>query len=853
MKKIGALAFLAALMAGGAGAGERSSFDFGWQFKYMGKDFECATAVPADRDGFKDVQLPHDWAIESPFLANEPNETGKLPWNGNAWYVKDFEVPAGFDASKEKWFLDFDGVMQRPVVFVNGQKAGEWKYGYASFRIDATPFLKSGKNTVAVHVSNPPRSTRWYPGSGIYRNVWLEKTGDVHIDYNGVCVTTPVVTKDKAVVKVETTVVNEDTKYPKGVYVVTRLSRLKHIKLNRKLEAAPCGITLKPGETRTIETEITVPSPRLWSVEDPARYGLEVLVFPRSKARQSDEKAYDTARLAIGLRSIEWKKEGFFLNGKRVPLNGVCEHHDLGCLGAAFYAKGYERKILKLKEMGCNSIRMTHNPPAPEVLDLCDKHGILVIDELFDIWKRQKVDKIWGYHRYWNEWMAKDVRNFVMRDRNHPCVIAWSGGNEVPENDAHGESLDTARALKAEFKKYDTTRPWTVGTNNPAGKDNGFSEIQDVFGFNYKPHLYAEFRKKYPNQPLYGSETCSAISARDEYFFPFRWGQGSGNRNYQVSSYGQCAVPWGNVADQEWAKQEENAFVAGEYVWTGFDYLGEPTPYNLDASNVNNFNDLPEAEKKAMMKKLEQTAGKAPSRSSYFGLIDLAGFPKDNFYLYQSHWAPETKMAHILPHWNWPGREGQVTPVVVYSSGDEAELFLNGKSQGVRKRGDKAQGTFKQKGIEVGKNDYRFVWEEVAYQPGTLEVKVKKHGKAWATATRVTTGETAKGEVRCDRKSLGNEGHDLAHLEFALVDAKGNVVPTDCREVSFAVKGEAAKLIGFCNGNATDWTSMQDPNQKFYNGRLLAVLRGERGKTGRVTVVATPKGLAPVTFEIDVR
>lgn len=829
-------------------AAERTSFDFDWRFKYMGTDFEMASAAPAQTDGFKPVQLPHDWAVESPFLPNEPNETGKLPWNGNAWYVKDFDVPASFNATKEKWFLDFDGVMQRPIIFINGEKAGEWRYGYASFRVDATPFLKAGKNTIAVHVSNPPRSTRWYPGAGIYRNVWLEKTGDVYIDYNGVSVTTPVVTKDKAVVKVATTIVNEDTTYPKGVYVVTRLPKAKGAK-----KASSKIVTLKPGETKTIETEITVPSPRLWSVEDPARYGLEVLVFPASKARQPDEKALDTARLAIGIRSIEWKKEGFFLNGKRVPLNGVCEHHDLGCLGAAFYAKGYERKILKLKEMGCNSIRMTHNPPAPEVLDLCDKHGILVIDELFDIWKRQKVDKVWGYHRYWNEWMAKDVKNFVMRDRNHPSVIAWSGGNEVPENDGRGESLETTRQLKAEFKKYDTTRPWTVGTNDPAGKDNGFSEIQDVFGFNYKPHLYAEFRKKYPDQPLYGSETCSAISSRDEYFFPYCWGQGSGNRNYQVSSYGQCAVPWGNVADQEFAKQEENAFVAGEYVWTGFDYLGEPTPYNLDASNVNNFNDLPEAEKKAMMKKLEETAGKAPSRSSYFGLIDLAGFPKDNFYLYQSHWAPEKKMAHILPHWNWKGREGEVTPVIVYSSGDKAELFLNGKSQGVRTRGDKHFGTFNQKGITVGKNDYRFVWEEVKYEPGKLEVKVWKDGKTWASATRETTGEPVKVVATAiDRKSLKNEGHDIAHIELALVDKEGRVVPTDNRKVSFAVEGSAAKLIGFCNGNATDWTSLQNSDQRFYNGRILAVLRGERAQTGEVSVVVSPEGLQPLRLAFSI-
>ena len=797
-----------------------------------------ATAAPSSLEGFKSVQLPHDWAIESKFLANEPNETGKLPWNGNAWYVKDFDVPASFDGQKEKWFVDFDGVMQRPIVFVNGAKAGEWRYGYASFRVDATPFLKPGKNTIAVHVSNPPRSTRWYPGAGIYRNVWLEKTPLVHLAYNGVYATTPIVKIEAATVRVETTLENDGAETAERV-VANRIGDVEVKSL----------VSVAAHASVTVVQELEVKNPVLWTLEKPNLYPLETRVI------NSLDRVLDSKVTKIGVRTAVWKKEGFFLNGARVRLNGICEHHDLGCLGAAFYADGYARKIKMLKAMGCNSIRMTHNPPAPEVLELCDRMGMLVIDELFDIWKHQKVDKIWGYHRYWPEWWQKDVKNFVMRDRNHPSVIAWSGGNEVPENsDWCKDGRDVARILREEFRKYDLTRPFTVGTNDARGMHNGFSEQQDVFGFNYKPHLYGEFRQKYPDQPVYGSETCSAISARDEYFFPFRWGQGSGNFNYQVSSYGQCAVPWGNVADNEWTMQEANPFVAGEYVWTGFDYLGEPTPYNLDASNVNNFNDLPEAEKKAMMKKLEETAGKAPSRSSYFGLIDLAGFPKDNFYLYQSHWNPEVKMAHILPHWNWKGREGEVTPVVVYSSGDTAELFLNGQSLGVRRRGDRSFGTFKQKGIEVGKNDYRFVWEEVKYAPGTLEVKVTKGGQPWATAKRVTTGEPVKVvATKVDRRELTNEGHDLAHIELALVDKDGNVVPTDCRAVSFAVKGKAAKLVGFCNGNATDWTSMQDPHQRFYNGRLLAVLRGERGASGSVEVVVSAEGLPTLTLPFTVR
>lgn len=818
-------------------AGERASFDFDWKFKYMGSEIPEHIALPSDESGFKGVQLPHDWAIESDFLPNEPNETGKLPWNGYGIYVKRFTIPESYNLKGRKIFLDFDGVMQRPEIYVNGQKAGEWKYGYASFRIDATPYLVNGENRVHVVVSNPPRSTRWYPGAGIYRNVWIENAPLNHIAYNGVYVTTPSVDKDLAIVKIETTIDNEGESFARRI-VRNRLGGKTVEKL----------VDLKPGESTSVTQELRLTKPNVWSVENPELYTLVTEVV------NSQGKILDSKKTRVGLRKIEWRNDGFYLNGKRTPLNGVCEHHDLGCLGSAFYTRGYERKIKKLKEMGVNSIRMTHNPPAPEVLDLCDKMGILVIDELFDIWKHQKVDKVWGYHRYWPEWWRKDVKNFVMRDRNHPSVIAWSGGNEVPENHTNcKDGREVSKMLREEFRKYDLTRPYTVGTNDPSGMDNGFAETQDVFGFNYKPHLYAKFHRKYPNQPMYGSETCSAISSRDEYFFPYKWGQGSGNRNYQVSSYGQCAVPWGNVADFEWSMQEANKFVAGEYVWTGFDYLGEPTPYNLDASNVNNFNDLPPAERAAMMKKLEETAGRAPSRSSYFGLIDLAGFPKDNFYLYQSHWRPELKMAHILPHWNWPGREGQVTPVVVYSSGDEAELFLNGKSQGIRKRGDKQYGNFSQKSITVGRNDYRFVWEGVVYEPGTLEVKVRKNGKAWASAKRETTGRAVKVVAEVDRDMISNEGHDIAHIELKLVDDKGRHVPTDNRKVSFEVIGSTAKLIGFCNGDATDWTSMQKLEQKFYNGRILAVVRGERGTNGDATVIVKAEGLEPIKIPFTVK
>ena len=784
--------------------------------------------------GFKKVQLPHDWAIESPFLKDEPNETGKLPWNGYGWYRKTFEVPADFDADKVCYYLDFDGVMACPKVYVNGKLAGEWAYGYASFRVDITPFLKAGENLVAVEASNKPLSTRWYPGAGIYRHVWLEKTDPVHIGHWGVYVTTPEVSADAAKVLIKTTVDNTSSK-PAKVTVQQSIG---------KLSSEPVTVELAAGESREVEQEVTVSNPKLWSCESPDLYSVKTVV-------SRDGETIDTKDTSFGIRHIEWRPEGFFLNGKRVQLNGVCEHHDLGPLGAAFHERAYERKIEKLKAMGCNSIRMTHNPPAPEVLDLCDKHGILVIDELFDIWKHQKYDKVNGYHVFWPKWWKKDVRNFVMRDRNHPCIIAWSGGNEITEITSP-DGAGISRDLRAEFRKYDVTRPYTVGVNAYNGAYNGFGETLDVFGYNYKPANYKEFINKRPNQPIYGSETASCVATRDTYFFPEPqnfWKIGSGASLFQVSAYGLYAPGWAYCPDAEFTSHDQNPNVAGEYVWTGFDYIGEPTPYNQDASNIGNFQGASEEEKAKAMAELKAMGNKAPSRSSYFGIIDLAGFPKDTYYLYQSRWAPEVKQAHILPHWNWPDRVGKKTPVMVFSSGDEAELFLNGKSQGVRKKGE--GGTFGQAGMKISKNGHRFSWEDVVYEPGELKVVVKKDGKPWATATRVTTGKAVKVQAAVDRSKIAGDARDLAFIELALVDAKGNVVPTDSRKVSFSIEGPA-DLVGFCNGNPVDQTCMQDTDQRFFNGRIVAVVRGERGKRGTATVTIKAKGLPEVQVPVEV-
>ncbi len=788
-------------------------------------------AVSYDDSEFKEVQLPHDWAIESPFLVDEPNETGKLPWNGWGCYRKTFEVPEEFNKKEDRYYLDFDGVMSNPKVFVNGAFAGEWAYGYNSFRVDITPYLKAGKsNLVAVIASNLPRSTRWYPGAGIYRHVWLEKTKAVHLSHWPVYVTTPKVSKSESTVEICTRVTNTSDE-DKEITVRQSVGKAK---------AKPVTKVVPAGEEWELSQRIKIKRPKLWSCENPHLYHVKTTL-------SQGETELDSHVTSFGVRHVEWRPQGFFLNGKRVQIKGVCEHHDLGALGAAFHTRAYERKIEILKNMGCNSIRMTHNPPAPEVLDLCDKHGILVIDELFDIWEAQKYDKVNGYHRYWPEWWKKDVRNFMLRDRNHPCIIAWSGGNEIPEL-ATARGREVSSMLRAEMKKYDKTRPYTVGSNDPGSVSNGFAETVDVFGFNYKPDMYADFRRRHPRQPVYASETNSCVASRDTYFFPLRWDVGGGARHFHVSSYGLFAPGWGTSPDIEMYALDNNPHVAGEYVWTGFDYIGEPTPYNQDASNIGNFHGASEEEKRAAMEELRKMGNKAPSRSSYFGIIDLAGFPKDTYYLYRSHWAPEEKTCYILPHWNWKGREGEVTPVMVYTSGDEAELFLNGKSQGVRKRGE--GGTYTQK-LAVCKNQYRFVWEDVVYQPGTLSVKVKKKGKAWATAKRVTTGNSVAVQAETDRESIRGDARDLAYISLSLVDSKGNIVPTDSREVEFDISGPA-ELVGFCNGNQTDHTCMQSNHQRFFNGRMIAIVRGKRNKAGKALVSVKAENLPEITVPITI-
>lgn len=789
---------------------------------------ELSPAAAAFKDsGWRALDLPHDWAIEGPFRMDIENETGKLPWVGIGWYRKTFDMPDS--ATARKVFLDFDGAMAQPKVFVNGKLAGEWKYGYSSFRIDISSYIKPGaKNTVAVRVENVPNSTRWYPGGGLYRHVWIVESPQIHIAEWGVYVTTPKATASGATVATETTVDN-----------TTSASATLRVKQEvsdgpKVIATAEANVAVEAGASGTAKSSLEVASPKLWDLKTPFLYSLRTSVY-------DGEKLIDSHITPFGIRDIHWDaKEGFMLNGKKVVINGVCQHHDLGPLGAAVHTRAMERQIEILQEMGCNAIRTSHNPPAPEFLDLCDRMGVLVMDELFDIWKMQKYGKTNGYNIFWDEWHERDIRSFVMRDRNHASVIGWSTGNEISELSTPS-MFHIPQKLHDEIKKYDTTRPVTVGSNRPNASSNGFQKTIDVFGLNYYTNDYTKVQNALPDMPLYASETSSTVSTRGEYFFPVDWDKSKGFYNFQVSSYDLYAPGWASRPDIEFEALDSHPRFAGEFVWTGFDYLGEPTPYNQDQTNALNFADPKERAK--AMEDLKRLGNRAPSRSSYFGIIDLAGFKKDRFYLYQARWRPEMPMAHILPHWNWEDRKGEVTPVHVYTSGDEAELFLNGKSLGKRQKGKPSA--------------YRIVWDDVKYQPGTLEVVVTKDGKPWTKATMETTGAAAKLQLTADRAKIASDGQDLSYLTIRVVDAKGREVPKTRTPVYVRVSGPL-QIVGICNGDPTDLTTMKptDPTKAeivAFNGLAQIVVAAKRGQTGEGLVEIAAEGLGvaklPVTAD----
>ena len=775
------------------------------------------THADFDDSAWRKLNLPHDWAIEGDFVQELPGETGKRPFVGVGWYRKHFQVSTK-DKGKQ-FYIDFDGAMAYPTVWLNGKFVGGWTYGYSSFRLDLTPYLEFGKeNVISVRLENLPESSRWYPGAGIYRNVWLTKTSPIHVGHWGTYITTPEVSKDSANVRIETTFVNKsikdaDISVKTSVYEIDRYDQ----KIGKAIAFSENKKWNSSANSNNKSYEfLSIKNPKLWSVKTPNRY-LAVTEI------SNNGKTIDTYETSFGIRTIKWDaQKGFLLNGERLYLQGVCNHHDLGALGSALNYRALERQLEIMKEMGVNAIRTSHNPPAPELLDLADKVGFVVMDEAFDAWAKAKKEN--DYHLVFDDWHEKDWRSQLRRDRNHPSVFLWSTGNEISEQRSP-EGHKISEALRQIAHEEDPTRQSSAGANHLQSGYNGFQKTVDVFGYNYKPKEYVKFRQENPNIPLFASETASTISSRGEYFFPVSDDKSKGLQDFQMSSYDLYAPPWATPPDWEFEGQDKAPFTAGEFVWTGFDYIGEPTPYDWTTKTMPNVTD-PVLRQKLADELAKNGEIKFQSRSSYFGIVDLCGFKKDRFYIYQARWRPDLPMAHILPHWNWAERAGQITPVHVYTSGDEAELFLNGKSLGRKKRGE---------------FQYRFRWDDVIYEPGELKVVTYKNGKKWAEDVVKTTGVPTQISMKADRSNIKADGQDLSFITVKITDENGLMVPRSKNLIRFEIEG-AGEIVATDNGDAIDLSSFQSKSRKAYNGMALVIVRSTK-KGGKITLQATSDGL----------
>ncbi|KAI0185496.1 glycoside hydrolase family 2 protein [Xylaria flabelliformis] len=764
--------------------------------------------VKADFDdsAWDALNLPHDWAVKGPFNAPGINGgMGRLPSNGVGWYRK--KVTLAKEDLEKTIFLDIDGAMSYSAVWLNGNLVGGWPYGYNSFRLDLTPYAKEGANQLAIRLDNAVDSSRWYPGAGIYRNVWLVKVNPVHVRQYGTYVTTPKVSAQTATVNLAVEVDNTGN-------ASQQINVATEIHLADASTGKPTGqavatfpaksISIAKGATQSVNDSVAINNPLLWGPAPTQKPNLYVAVTTISVGNVT----VDTYETRFGVRSVTYDpNRGLLVNGELVYVQGTCNHHDLGSLGAAFNTRAAERQLQILGEMGTNALRTSHNPPAPEFLELADRLGFLVYDEIFDVWNTQKTKN--DFHLIFADWHEPDLRSFIRRDRNHPSVVAWGIGNEIPEQSSAAGGT-TGKQLR-DIVHSEDTRPVTAALNSASGT-SALAGVLDIEGLNYQGEglgtsnssAFPGFHSAQPNKMIWSSESSSAISTRGTYIFPVTSsnsatvGTGSGGNSAasQVSAYELYATSWGSSPDKVFTGQDRYDYVAGEFVWTGFDYIGEPTPYDS-------------------------------SRSSYFGIVDMAGFKKDRFYLYQSRWRADLPMAHILPHWTWPDRVGQVTPVHVFSSGDEAELFVNGKSAGRKK---KAEYT------------YRFRWDDVKYEAGELHVVTYKAGKEWATDTKKTVGAAANLKITADRTDIAGDGYDLSFISVAVVDANGDVVPQASNNVTFSVTGPG-KIVSTDNGNPADFTVFPSPSRKAFSGLVLSIVRADAGASGDIVVSAASPGL----------
>lgn len=771
-----------------------------------------------DDSEWRHLNLPHDWAIEGPFNIDYNGSTGKLPYWGIRWYRKTLELSQD-DAGKQI-YLDIDGAMSYASVWCNGQYVGGWPYGYASFRLDLTPYIRAGqKNVLAIRLDNPDDTSRWYPGSGIYRNVWLVKTSPVHVEQWGTFVRNQQVDSENAVMEMGVNIENHagkdvQVKLQTSVYLQGKDGRPVGEEVTQSMTK---DIAIKKDSWSSARFQFKVDKPKLWDIDTPNCYVAVSRVF-------MDGKEMDSYETPFGIRTIEFTHDqGFMLNGQKVAIKGVCMHHDLGALGAAFNEVAAERQLRIMKEMGANAIRTSHNPPAPELVALCDRMGLMMQLELADTWQKGKRKN--DYNLLFDDWSEADMRSLVRHYRNYPSVIMWSIGNEMPDQTTD-QGVIIARNLTAYCHDEDPTRPTSLGCNK---RDAVFRDIVnqvDIFGLNYFHKTYPVFKEQNPTRRYHASETSSATSSRGEYFFPVTTDVNDSRSGFQLSSYDMTTIGWGCAPEVQFKMNEEYPFMSGEFVWTGFDYLGEPTPYNKDLTNLLNFSDPNELEK--ARKELEELGKiKTPSRSSYFGIVDLCGFPKDRYYNYKSYWRPDVPTVHILPHWNWEERIGEITPVHIYTSGDAVELFLNGKSLGRREKAHSYD---------------RLTWDDVRYEPGSLKAVAYKNGQKWAEELVETTGKPAALQVTAEKTELKSDGTDLSFIRVAVVDSQGRVVPRSKNHLKFSVTGPA-EIIATDNGDATSLLPFQLSERDAYNGLALVILRSQYMKQGKVLLTVESKGL----------
>ncbi|MDE6340533.1 MAG: DUF4982 domain-containing protein [Muribaculaceae bacterium] len=767
-----------------------------------------------DSVDWKGVTIPHDWAIYGPFdrsndlqkVTIEQNgeteatwktgRTGGLPYVGKGYYKTTFELG---DTAGKSQALIFDGAMSHAKVKVNGKEVIYWPYGYNSFSVDLAGVAKPGENVVEVSLENPDKSSRWYPGAGLYRNVHLVETDEVHIPVWGTYLTTPYVSKDYATVHLVTTV--EGVK--KGEMVT--LSTVIRNQDGKEVAADTHSYKYYPGVD--LKQNFIVRDPSLWTPETPALYTAETKV-------SMGDKVVDDYTTRFGIRSVEVRNgEGFFLNGEPLKFRGVCLHHDLGPLGAAVNKSAIRHQLEMMKEMGANAVRTSHNMPTPELVELCDEMGLMLMLEPFDDWGfRPKSQN--GYGTIFNDWAEKDVVNMVRHYRNNPSVVMWSIGNEVPSQ-WWEDGLSELTFLQDIVHREDPTRPVTCGMDQvDAVINNGFAAALDVPGFNYRVHRYEEAIPKLPQNILLGSETTSTVSSRGKYYFPVVKASDVMRDDNQSSGYDVEYCSWSNIPDDDFAAEDDLPYDMGQFVWTGFDYLGEPSPYDTDAW---------------------------PSHSSYFGIVDLASIPKDRYYLYRSKWNKDDKTLHILPHWNWEGREGEITPVFVYTDSPKAELFINGKSQGIREKND-----------STNMNRYRLMWNETVYEPG--EVKVVAYNADGSVAgERVmrTAGKPDHLVLTANRKELVGNGEDLVYITVQVADKDGNIVPTDEREVKFTVKGDGT-FRATANGDPTSLRPFEKPEMDLFSGAATAIVQAG-DKPGLITFEAKAKGVKGAKLTIPVK